>query len=194
MENNTKSNKRKKCKIISMVFVVIFLFTYVINFLFSIHFKLEHYLRDFAPIHNFSEHKEEFEIIARNVKEFKDNNIDFFEKYIGRCYFDNERKTLRFVKNTSDKYDYIFEYEFSESNKIGGYYKVFPQEFHYSNIYIDKEYPDYVMFSSDEVVVRRLVYTGGEKPQKMIDEYWKKYNFVRVNRIAYGWYDISCEG
>ena len=49
------------------------------------------------------------------------------------------------------------------------------------------------MFRSDETTSRVLVYTGGEKPSKLINSYWKKCNFVRVHKIAKGWYDISPE-
>jgi len=47
------------------------------------------------------------------------------------------------------------------------------------------------MFCGDETSYRVLVYTGGEKPSKLIDSFWEKFNFVCVHKVAKGWYDIA---
>ena len=45
--------------------------------------------------------------------------------------------------------------------------------------------------SEQEVSSRKLVYTeSGFKPKNLIDDYWEKFNFVHVDRLAWGWYDI----
>ena len=108
------------------------------------------------------------------LKFVEDNGLIFFQKQLP--YPENKV----FHKFTVENWE-----------SIHNFHKVFPHDFFYLDIMLYPEYPDYIFFCSDERSWRVLVYTRGEKPHKLIEQYREKYDFVRVREVAPGWYDIS---
>jgi hypothetical protein len=161
-------------------------------FLDSIHYRVADYFLAWGPhlIQDFGEHKGELELLVQEVDHFVASQPDFFEDFSGDCYVD-EKGILFERSGMSDQNDVFYKYSISTWENIKNYTKIFPDDFYYLNIYIDRRYPNYVMFCSDERTARVVVYTRGERPKQLIDSYWERYDFVRVKRLARGWYDIA---
>ena len=195
MHKITSFLRKIPLKIYILFFIIFLIIIPGVNFLNSIHYKLDSYfIWDFQKIQNFDEHKEAFETLVNNVENFVNITPDFYNEF-NRFFTIKDNSSLRFARKgkTPKDPDWEYNYDLKNADKIKNYSEVFPDDFHYAFISVDSNYPSYVMFCSDETTGRFLVYTGGEKPSKLINSYWEKYNFVRVHKIAKGWYDISPE-
>ena len=164
----------------------------ILLFLHSIHFKVGYYFFDFSldthDVINFDDYKDDLEVYVNRVDQFVWDVPEFFEDSDVSCY--PARGNLVFSKLTGS---------FSEDNisvplgaeewesVINGT-DVFPDG-EYGTVCIKRDYPDYIFFTA-ELKERFFVYTGGERPNVLIDSYWEKYEFVRIIKLARGWYDI----
>lgn len=185
--------KSRPFRVIISVLIIAVIVTPTWIFLDSIHYKVLDYFFSWGPgqIRDFGEHQKEFDLLVREVDDFVENNPNFFENFTGRCYVMEDR--LIFVRSGISYPDNEVVHNFTVEGweSIKNYLKVFPPDFYYGFIIIDKNYPNYIMFRSDERSARVLVYTRGGRPNELIDSYWEKFEFVRVKRVANGWYDIA---
>ena len=178
--------------IVSAIIIVVSITIPVLQFLDSIHYNIYEYIFNAEdPIHDFEQHQKEFDLLVSEIDGFVENQPDLFERLTGECFVEDNgliffQKQLPYPEN---KVFHKFTVENWES--IHNFHKVFPHDFFYLDIMLYPEYPDYIFFCSDERSWRVLVYTRGEKPHKLIEQYREKYDFVRVREVAPGWYDIS---
>lgn len=196
MHKITSFLRKIPLKIYILFFIIFLIIIPAVNFLNSIHYKLgSYFIWDFQKIQNFDEHQEAFETLVKNVENFVNNTSDFYNEFDSLFVVSDDYSSLRFSRKgkTPKDPDWEYDYGLEDADKIKNYTKVFPADFYYYGIFVDSNYPGYVMFRGEERTPRILVYTGGEKPSKLINSYWEKYNFVRVHKIAKGWYDISPE-
>ena len=195
MHKITSFLRKIPLKIYILFFIVFLIIIPSVNFLNSIHYKLNSYfIWDYQEIQNFGEHKEAFETLVNDIENFVNITPDFNNEF-DRLFTIKDNSSLSFTRKgkTPKDSDWEYDYDLEDADKIRNFTEVFPDDFRFAFIYIDSNYPGYVMFRSDETTSRVLVYTGGEKPSKLINSYWEKFKFVRVHKVAKGWYDISPE-
>ena len=164
-------------------------------FLNSIHYKVgDWFWAAFSgttlKVENFNEHKDEFDLIVKEIDLFIGDHPDFFEEFDGDCSVNGDG-LIFFKLGVPYPKSQVFYHVNSEGwETVKNHYKVFPHDYHYGGIVIDRNYPDYIFFRSYEGYGSFLVYTRGGRPNELIDSYWEKYNFVYVRKVSSGWYDI----
>lgn len=163
------------------------------SFLHSIHYKVADYFFSWGPanIRDFGEHKKEFELLIEEIDGFVAEQPNFFEEFTGDCYVRENGLLFQRVELSYPDDEYFHKFTIEGWETIGNFRKVFPNDFYYSSIMINRNYPNYIIFRCDERSQRILVYTRDGRPDQLIDQYWEKYDFVRVKRVARGWYDIA---
>ena len=185
--------KLKEIRLKNIILLVIAGITiiYSLSFLFSIHFKVS-YLFYWGPdlIRDFKKHKKEFQLLVNEIDRFVKDQTNFFEDFDGHCLYNDDGLVFYKVRLPYPKNKVLYQINLEEWQTVKYHYKIFPYDFHYGGIFIDQNYPNYVFFTSDERSARFLVYTRGGRPNKLINSYWEKYNFVRVRKIDHSWYDI----
>ena len=188
-----KSKAFKIVIIISISLCVII--TPILLFLDSIHYKFIDYLFDqyfnvgLDPVSGFTdfkENKDKFEIIVQEIDYFIDENPQYGKSTIE---FDVQPSGLLLHVNGSELFHSVDNVNWY---KALTFTDGLPKDFGSDDILYDPKYPDCIIFRAEqEVSSRKLVYTeSGFKPKNLIDDYWEKFNFVHVDRLAWGWYDI----
>ncbi|MCI9273311.1 MAG: hypothetical protein HFE39_05055 [Clostridiales bacterium] len=185
--------KSRPFRVIISILIIAVIVTPTWIFLDSIHYKVLDYFFSWGPgqIRDFGEHKKEFELLIEKIDDFVENNPNFSENFTGECDINEEGLIFLRIGAPYPENKVFEHFTVQEWQSIKNYVKVFPHDFYYSDIFIDKNYPNYIMFRSDERSARVLVYTRGGRPNELIDSYWEKFEFVRVKRVANGWYDIA---
>ncbi len=172
------------------------LFVGLFSFLCSIRFRVDYYFFhsgiDSPNFVDFKENVADFNRLADIVGGVVEETPDFFETYYPHCSADD--RGLVFYKRTAADYEEqaVYVVNRKDWNDIRACLRSFPDG-GYGTIYLDKEYPDYIFFRA-EMKTRLFVYTGGERPNRIIDALWDRYEFVRVDRLSKGWYDIRPMG
>ena len=125
----------------------------------------------------------------QEVQGFVESSPTFFEEFDGYCTVNNEG--LVFYKNGVSYPDnqVVYAVDADGWDAARQSFGAFPTA-DYFRMYVDSDYPDYVVFPPYEESPRFFIYTGGERPTEIIDNYWNRYEFVRVIKLANGWYDI----
>lgn len=158
----------------------------------SVDFRFDHVFSwAYEPIRNFDKYQEPLDLLVKEIDSFVESEPHFFDEFTGECSVYDDG-IIFYRKGLSYPDSRVF-YKFTVENSgiIQEYTEVFPYEFHLGDKLVNEQYPDYIFFCSDtEYSWRFLVYTRGEHPNQLIDEYREKYDFVRVTEVAPGWYDF----
>lgn len=158
----------------------------------SIDYRFDHVFSwGYEPIKNFDKYQVPFDLLVKEMDNFVESQPDFFDEFTGECTAYDD-KLVFYRRGLSYPDNQVF-YKFTVAGKeiIRYYTEVFPYDFHLGYEVINEQYPDYIFFCADrEYSWRVFVYTRGERPNQLIDEYRKKYDFVRVTEVAPGWYDF----
>ena len=184
--------------------VVLIVQTWV--FLDSIHYQVGDWLwAEFgaaAPrVDNFKKYQKEFELVVKETNAFLDAHPDFFDNF-NELYF-VEKNGLLFDEKNHVVYDdqgcvsssaYLHPIETEEWKTVKNFSKAFGEGYYYSFNRVSEKYPRYVFFCASEKNDSILVYTGGERPDDFINNYWKIAAYVHVRKLANGWYDIYSAG
>ena len=204
-----KKIKKIPLKTIILLVIVAIIILPVWWFLDSIHYQVGDYffggilvdrLHDFE---NFGKNKGNFKPLIREIDRFVAEHPNFFEEYLREgCDWaeisisPDERSLVFFERGLPYPDNQVFQ-PFSEEDweVVKDVYLAFPNGSSMAEIRLYPNYPDYIMFQAGEIVVssRFLIYTRGGRPNRLIDSLWERYTFVRVKRLARGWYDISPE-
>ena len=184
--------------------VVLIVQTWV--FLDSIHYQVGDWLwQEFLPaaprVDNFKKYQKEFELVVKETNAFLDAHPDFFDNF-NELYF-VEKNGLLFDEKNHVVYDdqgcvsssaYLHPIETEEWKTVKNFSKAFGKGYHYGFNRVSEKYPRYVFFCASEKNDSILVYTGGERPDDFINNYWKIAAYVHVRKLANGWYDIYSDG
>ncbi len=183
----------KRIIIVAVITATFLLLTYVFGFLCSIRFKIGYlFLPDLETVDftEFKDSKDELEKIIDELDIIVCGEEGFLDKYGTRCtvthegftFFEAGKEHTTFHVRSDNWY-----YTYRSIN-------VFPISDGNPEIEIYKEFPDYVIFTHRPKTERIFVYTRGEYPKGLIDSLWEEYDFVDVQRLARGWYDIRPYG
>ena len=183
----------KKYVIIAIITAISLFFVYTLGYLCAIRFRVVHALFPDLETIDFTDFKDSREGLEKIISEFDTvvgSEEDFFNKYGTRCNvtyegftFFNKEKGYTTFPISSDNWYYTCQY-----------INDFPVPGGYPEIEIYNDFKDYVIFTHRPATHRIFVYTRGEYPKKLIDSLWDEYEFVEVQRLARGWYDIRPQG
>ncbi len=180
----------KKAIIIATVLLLLFCCFY---YLCSIRFKVGyifHFSMDTHDFVDFKEYQNDFEKLIYQLDSAMEKDDQLFETY--KDYFtDYENRVVLYEHNLKDLFNEgLFDVSSCEWDEICSCMNSFP-DYGCDSIVFYTEYPDYVFFECSELTARFYIYTGGGRPSnKLINEYWDKYDFVKVIKLSNGWYDI----
>ena len=196
----TKNSKGKLVKIISMTLLIVMIIC-SFSFMCSIRFRLDYYVfgtllnmkgYDYYDFDNFEEKKSDLEIIVNEVKLYIAQTPDFYSKYDIDSIYAKSSEGIHFIKKDvkfpNISYD-IHKPNRNDWDKTINCLYGFPER-GFDFIEVSEKYSDYVFFPCEEYSPRIIVYTGGKRPRKYINELWDKYKYVEVVKLAEGWYDI----
>lgn len=192
-EKTLPKKKRKWLWVVIPLVLVCAIAVPVWVFLDSIHYQLWEYMTFRLgpdPIDSFTDfdtYQDKLELIAEEVLAFVEETPDFFERFTGLCRVTEDG--LEFSSQKPSEGYLLQEVTTPGWETVGDYGKAFPRDMNNLNIRVEERYPGYVQFRP-ELKARVLVYTGGEKPNDLIDTYWNRFDFVRVKKLAKGWYDL----
>lgn len=174
------------------------------QYLESINYRFDYLFSDDHGISHFDQYQDKFDALVEEIDTFVETQPDFFRDFTGECFVklepdqDNEFYSMKYGLEFERKEDLPYPdnmvfvaFSAEKTKMISDYSDVFPDEFYYSYIALDSQYPDYVFFCSDERSTRMLVYTRSGRPEQLIEEYSQNHDFVRVTEVAPDWYDIS---
>ena len=188
---------KKIKKIIALILVAV-VFIGSFSFLCSIRFRLDYYLLSFQigyyyKFDEFDVNKQNFEVLVKEIQSFVSMTTDFYSNYKNYCYANSEG--INFYTNENEYPNNIVMHKPNYDNwdEISTCLHSFPDR-GFGEIELNEKYPKYVFFPCSEYSPRVIIYTGGERPRKIINEYWKNYEYVAVDKLADGWYDIRPEG
>lgn len=173
---------------------MILLFTFAINFLCSIHFRLDYYILTLEiqsdEYEFFKKNKSNYLNIKNHIGNFINENPDFFEDYSPYCTTDKEG--LIFFKNSllypNNKITYPINSISWEETRECLY--IFSKN-QCVSMHFDEKYPKYIIFSDGEISSKRLVYSPNGRPNGLIDDFWDEYEYVKVVRFEKQWYLIE---
>lgn len=187
-----KKGKTLAKKII-VISTVLLIFIYVFSYLCSIRFRVQyifHFSLDTHDFIDFNEHKNDFEKLIYQIDSVIKKDNHFFDKYEKCCDVD-DNGIIFYDRSLNHPYNKVnFDVDSSDWKEIRKCVYSFPDR-GFGSISFDTQYPEYVFFKSNEYTSRFFVYTRGGRPSnKFLDKYWDEYEFVKVIKISYGWYDI----
>ena len=164
-------------------------------FLDSIHYKVgDWFWVATSGLHpkvvNFNEYKNEFDLIVNEIDRFVDEHPNFFEEFNGDCTVKDEGLVFYKIGFPYPESQVLWPVSTDEWKNVGNHMKAFSNNYYYSGISLCRDYQNYIFFRSGEMAICFLVYTRGEKPNKLIESYWEKFNYVHTGKVAHGWYDI----
>lgn len=191
--SNVKRINGKKIIIIAIITVAALFLTYIFGLLCSIRFKVLSALFPDLETIDFTEFKDSKDGLEKIIDELDavvNSEENFLDKYGTRCavrgegfiFFDSEKGHTTF-RVTSDNWYYTYRH-----------INDFPVPGGSPEIEIYKEFPNYVVFTHHPKTDRIFVYTRGKYPKDLIDKLWEEHDFVEVERLARGWYDIRPAG
>lgn len=199
-----KTTNKKLIKSIALILAVIFV---LCNFAFlcSIHFRIDYFFLstvlgvkgyNYPKYNDFDEHKENFEILIGEIKSFVEERPDFYNEYEADKIVARDLEGIHFIKTESKYPNIVYDVHKPKSEnwkEVRSCLYSFPER-GFDVISLKEEYPEYVFFPCNEYSPRIIVYTGGERPYKYINELWDRYEYVGVVKLARGWYDIQPQG
>lgn len=185
-------NKKVLKKVILFAILGVFIVS-TLNFLCSIHFRLDYYLFHFSietsDFVEFKTQKENLEALIDEVDCFVHSTPNFFEAFNGECT-SYEGGLVFYKKSVPYPNNEVFhEADADDWNDIRSCLGSFPDS-GFGLVYLNPDYPEYIFFPAFERTPRVFVYTQGERPKALIDSYWEDYEYVEVIKLAHGWYDI----
>lgn len=199
-----KINNGKLVKTLAIILSIVLILCFF-SFLCSIHFRLDYYIFStvlrikghyYPDYDDFDENKEHFEILINEIQSYIEETPNFYNKYNVDNIYANNSDGIYFVKKessyTSLYYD-VYTPSRADWDEVRKCLSSFPER-GFETIEVDKDYPNYIFFPCKEYSPRIIMYTGGEKPYKYINELWNKYEYVEVVKLGYGWYDIRPQG
>ena len=187
-----KKEKSLTKKIIA-ISMILLLFICVFSYLCSIRFRVQyifHFSIDTHDFINFNEHQNDFEKLIYQIDSVIGEDKQFFDKYEEYCDVD-ENGIIFYDRTLNYPYNKVtFGVSSSDWEDTRQCIYSFPDR-GFGTISFDTQYPEYVFFTSQEYTSRFFVYTrDGRLSNKFLDEYWDEYEFVKVIKLSYGWYDI----
>ena len=187
-----KKEKSLTKKIIA-ISMILLLFICVFSYLCSIRFRVQyifHFSIDTHDFINFNEHQNDFEKLIYQIDSVIGEDKQFFDKYEEYCDVD-ENGIIFYDRTLNYPYNKVtFGVSSSDWEDTRKCIYSFPDR-GFGTISFDTQYPEYVFFTSQEYTSRFFVYTrDGRLSNKFLDEYWDEYEFVKVIKLSYGWYDI----
>ena len=189
MNKGKNFNHKKTIVIVVTLLILIWVFSYLCSIRFRVQY-IFHFSLDTHDFIDFNEYKNDFEDLICQIDFIVEKDDQFFEKYEERCDTDNNGIVF-YDRSLNYPFNKVtFEVDSSNWEELRMCLYSFPDQ-GFGEISFDTQYPKYVFFKSKEYTSRFFMYTRGGRPSdKFLDKYWNEYEFVRVIKLSYGWYDI----